>query len=84
MSVKLVSKAIRIVFVCTINAIKRFESMFSMIPILACECNSEGSKSNACSDSGQCECKDNVEGLPCDHCKDEHFGFPTCEGNLKN
>ena len=48
---------------------------------LACECNAEGSIGTACSDSGQCDCKDNVEGLPCDHCKDEHFGFPTCEGN---
>ena len=50
--------------------------------IVECNCNTEGSfDSVGCSDSGQCECLDNVEGLTCDHCKDMHFGFPYCEGN---
>ena len=50
-----------------------------MLSKSACECNPEGSNGESCSNSGQCECKDNVEGLPCDHCKDDHFGFPDCK-----
>ena len=50
-----------------------------MIFWIACACNTEGSNGKSCSNSGQCDCKDNVEGLPCDHCMDNHFGFPDCQ-----
>ena len=45
----------------------------------ACECNTEGSISSDCTDSGQCECKNNVEGVSCDYCKPGYFGFPDCQ-----
>ena len=46
---------------------------------VACECDSEGSTATTCSDSGQCDCRDNVEGITCDHCMDNTFGFPDCQ-----
>ena len=47
---------------------------------IACDCNILGVKdqSISCADSGQCNCKDTIEGMKCDHCKDNFYGFPTC------
>ena len=45
-----------------------------------CGCDDDGSNGFGCSDSGQCDCLDNVEGLTCDHCRDLHYGFPFCQG----
>ena len=47
---------------------------------LACECDNDGSTGIGCSDSGQCACKENVEGEHCDHCTDNHHDFPNCSG----
>ena len=48
--------------------------------VIACDCNTEGSKSITCTEQGgKCFCKDTVGGDKCDVCKAEHFGFPTCE-----
>ena len=44
-----------------------------------CKCNSDGS--NGCdADHGQCFCNENIEGKYCDHCADNFFGFPNCQG----
>ena len=55
--------------------------MVSQLPIIDCLCNLSGTvnKTNTCTDSGQCNCMDNFEGLTCDHCKDGYFGT-SCEG----
>ena len=76
MNVLMVTKAILIVSVRFIFS-KTMITSYKVI-YLACKCNQEGSQSTACSDSGQCFCKDNVEGQSCDHCTDNHFGYPTC------
>ena len=45
----------------------------------SCNCNDEGS--TGCNEVAQCICKDNVEGAMCDHCMDNFYGFPECQGN---
>ena len=46
---------------------------------LDCNCHPEGSNGIACDDkSGQCDCKDNIEGLECTNCTDKHYNFPNC------
>ena len=46
----------------------------------ACGCDTQGSNGTACSNDGQCRCKANIEGLTCNHCIDEFYSFPTCQG----
>lgn len=42
----------------------------------ACECSAEGSRSSECDVlSGQCVCKENVEGRRCDRCKPGFFNM---------
>ena len=50
------------------------------ILISACECDIDGSTGISCSDSGQCACKENIEGVPCDRCTVNHYDFPNCYG----
>ncbi|KAM6434636.1 basement membrane-specific heparan sulfate proteoglycan core protein isoform 6-T6 [Liasis olivaceus] len=38
-----------------------------------CHCHPHGSVSSQCDVSGQCQCKDHVEGLSCDSCRPHHF-----------
>uniref|UniRef100_A0A8C5WSN8 Basement membrane-specific heparan sulfate proteoglycan core protein n=1 Tax=Laticauda laticaudata TaxID=8630 RepID=A0A8C5WSN8_LATLA len=38
-----------------------------------CHCNPHGSISHRCDASGQCQCKDHVEGIFCDSCRPHHF-----------
>ena len=45
----------------------------------ACNCNTTGSKDNECSKTLQCDCKENIQGLSCNICVDNHFGFPECQ-----
>ncbi|XP_058247538.1 laminin subunit alpha-2 isoform X3 [Hemibagrus wyckioides] len=40
-----------------------------------CHCNSFGSKSFDCSESGQCRCQPGVTGQKCDRCTPGHFNF---------
>ncbi|XP_060740347.1 laminin subunit alpha-2 isoform X3 [Tachysurus vachellii] len=40
-----------------------------------CHCNSFGSKSFDCSESGQCRCQPGVTGQKCDRCAPGHFNF---------
>ncbi|XP_035384872.1 laminin subunit alpha-2-like isoform X4 [Electrophorus electricus] len=40
-----------------------------------CHCNSFGSKSFDCNESGQCLCQPGVAGLKCDRCAHGHFNF---------
>lgn len=51
--------------------------MFCRTPPSACECDSSGSDSGGLCDevSGQCRCKENVEGQRCDRCKPGFFGL---------
>ena len=46
-----------------------------------CDCSENGSINQECDDKGQCTCKNNVDGMKCDVCHLNTFGFPTCEGN---
>ena len=36
--------------------------------VSACDCDPEGSESQQCDDSGQCQCKGTVQGKRCDMC----------------
>ncbi|XP_075802672.1 basement membrane-specific heparan sulfate proteoglycan core protein isoform X4 [Microtus pennsylvanicus] len=40
---------------------------------LGCGCDPHGSVSNQCDAAGQCQCKAQVEGLTCSHCRPHHF-----------
>ncbi|XP_078675414.1 usherin-like isoform X2 [Branchiostoma floridae x Branchiostoma belcheri] len=41
-----------------------------------CQCNTYGSTSQFCNpDTGQCQCKTNVEGVLCDTCVDDYYGL---------
>uniref|UniRef100_A0A8C5PW47 Laminin subunit alpha 2 n=1 Tax=Leptobrachium leishanense TaxID=445787 RepID=A0A8C5PW47_9ANUR len=42
---------------------------------IPCNCNSFGSKSFDCDDSGQCNCQPGVAGKKCDRCGHGHFDF---------
>ena len=47
-----------------------------------CACQVEGTVAGnmSCSlETGQCYCKDNVEGRTCDHCSAGAFNYPECE-----
>ena len=46
---------------------------------LACDCDTNGSIGTSCTNDGQCQCKQHIEGLQCQRCKDKYFGFPSCE-----
>ena len=39
-----------------------------------------GSKDSSCSENGQCDCMENIEGDKCDACKNGYFRFPDCKG----
>ena len=83
MSVNLVTNSIRIVSVSTKD--KTTYPTKINFGSLACGCNTIGSKSTVCDKmSGQCTCKDNIEGLTCGSCIDGRFGFPFCEGKYYN
>ncbi|XP_048206408.1 basement membrane-specific heparan sulfate proteoglycan core protein isoform X4 [Perognathus longimembris pacificus] len=41
--------------------------------VTGCDCNPEGSISSQCDATGQCQCKAQVEGLTCSHCRPHHF-----------
>ncbi|TEA36180.1 hypothetical protein DBR06_SOUSAS7510018, partial [Sousa chinensis] len=46
-----------------------------------CLCNANGSFSEVChAQTGQCECKPNVQGRQCDECKPETFGLQSARG----
>lgn len=46
-----------------------------------CHCNANGSFSEVCHpQTGQCECKPNVQGRRCDECKPETFGLQSARG----
>ncbi|KAM9666921.1 laminin subunit alpha-2 [Trichechus inunguis] len=46
-----------------------------------CRCNVNGSFSEAChTQTGQCECRPNVQGWKCDECKPETFGLKSARG----
>ncbi|XP_011807050.1 PREDICTED: laminin subunit alpha-2 [Colobus angolensis palliatus] len=46
-----------------------------------CHCNANGSFSEIChSQTGQCECRANVQGQRCDKCKPGTFGLPSARG----
>ena len=45
----------------------------------ACECNEEGSISNACNSDGKCYCKDNIMGDKCDEPGHDYFSFPDVQ-----
>uniref|UniRef100_A0A452E6V7 Laminin subunit alpha-2 n=1 Tax=Capra hircus TaxID=9925 RepID=A0A452E6V7_CAPHI len=48
-----------------------------------CHCNANGSFSEVCHpQTGQCECKPNVQGRRCDECKPETFGLQSARGCL--
>ncbi|XP_049734154.1 basement membrane-specific heparan sulfate proteoglycan core protein isoform X6 [Elephas maximus indicus] len=38
-----------------------------------CDCDPQGSVSSQCDAAGQCQCKAQVEGLTCSHCRPHHF-----------
>uniref|UniRef100_A0A8C4LFX9 Basement membrane-specific heparan sulfate proteoglycan core protein n=1 Tax=Equus asinus TaxID=9793 RepID=A0A8C4LFX9_EQUAS len=40
---------------------------------IGCGCDPQGSISNQCDAAGQCQCKAQVEGLTCSHCRPHHF-----------
>ncbi|XP_012410390.1 laminin subunit alpha-2, partial [Trichechus manatus latirostris] len=46
-----------------------------------CRCNVNGSFSEVChTQTGQCECRPNVQGWKCDECKPETFGLKSARG----
>uniref|UniRef100_A0A8C3D1F8 Laminin subunit alpha 3 n=1 Tax=Cairina moschata TaxID=8855 RepID=A0A8C3D1F8_CAIMO len=47
--------------------------------IIACECNSAGTRSEICDFRGRCLCRSGVRGLQCDSCQPGHHSFPVCE-----
>ena len=50
----------------------------------ACNCTVDGSNATmGCDAAGQCHCNCLVQGLKCDECVDNYFGFPNCEDNCK-
>ena len=61
------------------------ENTFGYDPITGCqECNcmvngTVGGDMSCSMDSGQCNCKENVEGRKCDHCSYGSFAYPDCE-----
>ncbi|XP_032156611.1 basement membrane-specific heparan sulfate proteoglycan core protein isoform X9 [Sapajus apella] len=40
---------------------------------IGCHCDPQGSVSSQCDAAGQCQCKAQVEGLTCSHCRPHHF-----------
>ena len=48
-----------------------------------CGCDSEGSMDNNChKETGNCECKPNIQGGDCSSCIAKHYAFPKCHGKL--
>uniref|UniRef100_A0A8B9CK18 Laminin subunit alpha 3 n=1 Tax=Anser brachyrhynchus TaxID=132585 RepID=A0A8B9CK18_9AVES len=47
--------------------------------IIACECNSAGTRPEVCDFRGRCLCHSGVRGLRCDSCQPGHHSFPFCE-----
>ena len=50
-----------------------------------CRCNPTGSRSDVCdAESGQCDCKPGVDGLTCNECKLNFYGFSSagCTGKV--
>ena len=54
--------------------------LYNILIFLACNCSVVGSKNLFCDDfTGQCPCKDGLEGRTCNSCPKNHFGFPNCK-----
>ena len=50
-----------------------------------CKCVVAGSKTTQCDlQSGDCDCKDNIDGKTCNKCVDQFFGFPSCKRMFTN
>ena len=53
-------------------------AMLQLLFIADCRCNSKGSDTGRCNESGKCECKTNIGGFKCDRCAADQGSFPNC------
>ena len=49
---------------------------------IECQCSVPGSKNELCNENGECDCNDNINGLKCEKCMENHYNFPGCKGNF--
>ena len=45
-----------------------------------CKCDGDGSLDGKCDDAGKCSCKTGFDGVKCNTCAKNFFGFPRCRG----
>ena len=47
---------------------------------IECNCDGDGSLDGKCDDAGKCSCKPGFDGVKCNTCAKNFFGFPQCRG----
>ena len=47
---------------------------------IECNCDGDGSLDGKCDDAGKCSCKTGFDGVKCNTCAKNFFGFPQCQG----
>ena len=48
--------------------------------LIECNCDGDGSLDGKCDDHGKCSCKPGFDGVKCNTCANNFFGFPQCQG----
>ena len=55
-------------------------SLYYLMSFIECNCDGDGSLDGKCDDAGKCSCKTGFDGVKCNTCANNFFGFPQCRG----
>ena len=61
---------------------KYYYFLFSIyfLSFIECNCTIDGSVNVNCDNTGKCSCKTGFDGVKCNTCANNFFGFPQCQG----
>jgi hypothetical protein len=51
-----------------------------LMSFIECNCDGYGSLDGKCDDAGKCSCNTCFDGVKCNTCAKNFFGFPQCQG----
>ena len=57
-----------------------FYYLIYLMSFIEGNCDGDGSLDGKCDDAGKCSCKPGFDGVKCNTCANNFFGFPQCRG----